>query len=177
MGVSTAVDTARVEAWTFDVDDRLTRLFDTHHRRLFLLARRLSGSHEEARDLVQETFLRIARRPGAALPTDAAGELAWLMRTTINLCHDQRRRRAVRVRHLASSPPPAHADSPEEQYVAGVAVWQALNGLDARRRAIVVLHEIDGESVEWIAKTLGIAPVTVRWHLARARRVLARILG
>src|SRR3954453_21700753 len=45
--------------------DRLARLFDAHHERLFRLARRLSSDREEARDLVQEAFLRAARSPRA----------------------------------------------------------------------------------------------------------------
>jgi len=176
MGAPAVIEIALAQAWTFDVDDRLARLFDAHHRRLFLLARRLSGSHDEARDLVQEAFLRAARG-GAALPEDAAGELAWLMRTLINLCHDRRRRESVRDRHRTSREHNAPADGPEPGYVARIAVERALSTLDARRRAIVVLHEIEGEPVAWIARSLGVTPVTVRWHLMRARRELARVLG
>ena len=176
MGVSTTVETALAGTWTIDVDDRLTRLFDTHHRRLFLLARRLSGSHDEARDLVQDAFLRIARN-GDTLPTDPEGELAWLMRTLINLCHDRRRRESVRDRHRARHAHDVPANGPEPGYVSRLAVERALSTLDARRRAIVVLHEIEGESVSWIARSLGVTPVTVRWHLMRARRELAKVLG
>src|SRR2546423_4860009 len=43
--------------------DRLGTLFDIHHTRLFRLARRLSRDADEARDLVQDTFLRAARSP------------------------------------------------------------------------------------------------------------------
>lgn len=39
--------------------DALVRLFDDYHQRLFRLARRLSTNHDEARDLVQETFVRV----------------------------------------------------------------------------------------------------------------------
>ena len=42
---------------------RLGTLFDAHHQRLYRLARRLSETPDEARDLVQETFLRAARSP------------------------------------------------------------------------------------------------------------------
>ena len=44
--------------------DRLGALFDAHHQRLYRLARRMSRSADEARDLVQDTFLRAARAPG-----------------------------------------------------------------------------------------------------------------
>ena len=50
---------------------RLGALFDAHHQRLFRLARRLSRSADDARDLVQETFLRAARRP-ASVPAGAS---------------------------------------------------------------------------------------------------------
>jgi hypothetical protein len=43
--------------------DRLGTLFDVHHQRLYRLARRMSRSAEEARDLVQDTFLRAVRAP------------------------------------------------------------------------------------------------------------------
>ena len=46
-----------------DPQIRLAALFDAHQPRLFRLARRLAGSGEDARDLVQETFLRAARSP------------------------------------------------------------------------------------------------------------------
>ncbi len=41
-----------------DPAERLGAMFDAHHQRLFRLARRLSPGPEEARDLVQGTFLR-----------------------------------------------------------------------------------------------------------------------
>ena len=43
--------------------DRLGPLFDAHHQRLYRLARRMCRNADEARDLVQDAFLRAARSP------------------------------------------------------------------------------------------------------------------
>jgi len=46
--------------------------------------------------------------------------------------------------------------------------------LAPRRRAIVILYELEGTAIGDIASLLGVSPVTVRWHLSRGRRELAR---
>ena len=48
---------------------------------------------------------------------------------------------------------------------------------DPRHRAIVVLSELDGMMPEAIAALLGVAVMTVRWHLSLARRELRRALA
>jgi len=155
---------------------RLASLFDTHHERLYRLARRLSGHADDARDLVQETFLRAARSP-ASVPVGAASEEAWLVRVLINICRDEWRRRAVRTRfdpiHAADSVARPASDQ-ETALVAHATVWRALCTLAPRRRAIIVLYELEGTAIPAIARLLGVSPVTVRWHLSLGRRELAR---
>jgi len=158
--------------------DRLARLFDAHHERLFRLARRLSSDREEARDLVQEAFLRAARQPGK-VPEGDQPEEAWLVRTLVNLCRDRFRRLVVRslaasqIRREERAPVSHH---PEEAAVARATVTAALARLSPRRRAVVVLHELEGVAVREVARLLGVAEVTVRWHLLAARRDLASLL-
>ena len=168
---ATMADRAEDEFGTRDVG----RLFDVHHARLYRLARRLSGSRDDALDLVQETFLRMVRA-GDRVPHGPSAEEAWLVRVLVNLARDGRRRFTVRTRHRAALVVSERHD-PESAYLARVAVQTALASLGGRRRAVVVLHEMEGESVERIGRLLGIAAVTVRWHLFRARRELARSLG
>lgn len=130
--------------------ERLARLFDGQHRRLFLLAVRLASDREEARDLV---------------------------RTLVNLCRDRWRRVAVRVRGravLESAGEPAV--DPEAAVVARATVHAALAALPPRRRAVIALCELEGQAVRDVARLLGIAEVTVRWHLLAARRELAHVL-
>lgn len=162
--------------------ERLAALFERHHARLFRLACRLTADREEARDLVQESFLRAARRADG-VPEGAASGEAWLVRTLVNLCRDHQRRLSVRSRArgllaaaaLAASEAPA-APGAESMVVAQATVRAALATLPARRRAVMVLHEIEELPVAGIARLLGIAAVTVRWHLLAARRQLAAAL-
>lgn len=152
--------------------DRLAELFDAHQRRLFHLALRLCSDREEARDLVQEAFLRAARQPESV-----AGE-AWLVRTLVNLCRDRYRRLAVRSRAKEELTREGRQERshPEEAQVAKATVQAALAHLSPRRRAAIVLHEIEGRPVRDVARLLGVTEVTVRWHLLAARRELAKML-
>ena len=56
------------------------------------------------------------------------------------------------------------------------AVWAALDLLHPRRRAIVILHELEGMRPAAIASLLGVSGMTVRWHLSMGRRDLRRLL-
>jgi RNA polymerase sigma-70 factor (ECF subfamily) len=156
---------------------RVGALFDAHHQRVFSLARRLSRSAEDARDLVQETFLRAARSP-QSIPEGASREEAWLVRVLINVCRDGWRQSAVRRRarehgHVDAGEPV----NPEPGLLARSMVRQALQALPPRRRAILILYELEDAPIPAIAKLLGVTPVTVRWHLSIGRREMARALG
>jgi len=157
--------------------ERLAALFDAHHDRLYTLARRMAADADAARDLVQDTFLRAARVP-QSVPQGHANEEAWLVRVLINIGRDQWRRAAVRKRHGAAAEPPVRAARDHEAaLVARTIVWRALDALPPRRRAVVVMHEIEGLTSAAIASLLGVSAITVRWHLAAGRRDLARVLA
>src|SRR5262245_36692894 len=159
-----------------DQAERLSALFEAHSNRLYRLARRLVPTADDALDLVQETFLRAARssRP---VPTGKANEEAWLVRVLVNARRDQWRKERVRRNHDSrfshATPEP---QDPETALLIRTTVWRALGQLRPRRRAILVMHELEGLPMAAIAALLGINAITVRWHLSRGRRELARIL-
>jgi RNA polymerase sigma-70 factor, ECF subfamily len=158
-----------------DAASRVGALFDAHHPRLYRLARRLTGSTEDARDLVQETFLRAARSP-PSVPEGASHEEAWLVRVLVNICRDRWRQVAVRRHHDPSLSFPTSSAHPESALIARSMVWQALEGLPPRRRAILVFYELEGKTIPAIARLLGVSAVTVRWHLSVGRREMATVL-
>jgi RNA polymerase sigma-70 factor (ECF subfamily) len=158
-----------------DTAERLGRLFDAHHIRLYGLARRMTRSAEEARDAVQDTFLRAARSP-QSVPEGMPHEEAWLVRVLVNVCRDGWRKQAVRKRNDLR-PEPIDRASTESAFVAKALVEQALQALAPRRRAILVMYELEGATIPTIAKLLGIRAVTVRWHLSVGRSEMARLIG
>jgi len=156
--------------------DRLAALFYAHHDRLYRLARRLAPSVDDALDLVQETFLKAARSP-ASVPSGLTSEEAWLVRVLINIRRDQWRKTAVRERHDREASHPTKVDAGQEAVlIARATVWRALDTLTPRRRAVVVMHELEGLTIPAIASLLGVSAITVRWHLSMGRRDLARVL-
>lgn len=160
-----------------DPAERVAALFDAHHQRLFRLARRLVRGADDASDVVQETFLRATRAP-QRIPAGFANEEAWLVRVLINVCKDGWRHAAVRTRAVVDGHVrPPGAVNPESGLLAHAMVWQALGVLPPRRRAILILYELDGSDIASIARLLGVSPVTVRWHLMMGRREMARALG
>lgn len=154
--------------------ERLASLFDAYYDRLYRLARRLAPSPNDALDLVQETFLKAARS-ARSIPRGPANEEAWLVRVLINIRRDQWRKMSVRDRlNTAASTATKH---PEPALVARATVWQALNILAPRRRAIFVMCELEGIAIPEIATLLGISAITVRWHLSMGRRALKQFLS
>ena len=170
--LATSLETARMDA-----PRRLEALFDAHHQRLYRLARRLSSNHDDARDLVQDTYVRAAQKL-TSVPVEPASEEAWLVRVLINLCRDRWRQRAVRQRPVpAEFSAPGMTPSGEAALIARTTIWRALDGLTPRRRAILVMCELEGQSIAAVANMLGVNAVTIRWHLSRGRRELARAIG
>jgi RNA polymerase sigma-70 factor (ECF subfamily) len=154
--------------WTEAVE----QLFDAHQSRLYTLALRLTWSSDEARDLVQDCFLRVIER--GRWPAEERAAERWLVRTLVNLCRDRARRSAVRRAFTASAL--AEARAPRNDPDSDLSVRAAVGALPMRQRAVIVLHELEGRSLEDVASLLGIAAVTARWHLHVARKALREAL-
>jgi RNA polymerase sigma-70 factor (ECF subfamily) len=101
-------DSATAErAWSPPSWDEIVR---EHSARVYRLAYRLSGNHQDAEDLTQETFLRVFRSLASYTPGTFEG---WLHRITTNLFLDQARRR-TRIRMEAMGEDAARVASPDD---------------------------------------------------------------
>lgn len=143
----------------------------------YTLALRLTGDEEDARDVVQETYLRAYRglrrfRGDSAFST-------WLYRITANCSSNQLRRR-VRHRHddLDDVPAPVERDPALDPVGRADAaelkdrIEEALLELPAKLRAVVILRDVYDLSHQAIAEELGITESAAKVRLHRARRKL-----
>jgi RNA polymerase sigma-70 factor (ECF subfamily) len=160
-------------------------LFAEHARGLWGLAYRLTGSAEDAEDIVQESFARLLERPpGAGTPVRA-----WLVRVATNLGIDALRRRRRRAYTGTWLPAPAEAaecdleqclasaqPDPETRYglleSASYAFLLALEALGPRQRAVLLLRDVLGCTAAEAAAALRTSEGNVRVLHLRARRAL-----
>lgn len=157
--------------------DAFEELVRCTYEDVFALAYRLTGTEEDACDVLQDAYLRAYRSIGA-FRGDAALS-TWLYRITAN-CASTHVSRRGRSRHdrLDDMPPlaDAHARSDPEA-MAGMAmersrVAAALATLPPRLRAVVVLRDIYDLPHDTIATELGITEATAKVRLHRARKKL-----
>jgi RNA polymerase sigma-70 factor, ECF subfamily len=154
-------------------------------RPIFALAYRVIGREEEARDVVQETFLRAFR--GIGNFRGQAKFSSWVYRIALNLCRDwiRRERRApilptpegVDVIELAAEQGPVESI---EDLVArremSRAVADLMTRLPEEQRTAIVLKEYHGMTFQEIADLQGVPLSTVKTRLYQGLNVLRRHL-
>lgn len=143
----------------------------------YTLALRLVGDEDDARDVVQEAYLRAFR--GLKRFRGDAQFTTWLYRITANCAATYLGKRA-RNRHdqlpddapLVDSGLRGDPEGNAAQQALRAELCQALADLPPRLRAVVVLRDIYDLPHEAIADELGISESAAKVRLHRARRKL-----
>ena len=157
--MATANDTRTV----VDDADVLDALYRAEYTGMVRLAFTLVGSNAEAEDLVQDSFVEVARRlheirkPGA-----------YLRSAVVSRCRSVLRRRRVMALH-PPEPPAGLASAAGE-------LWDVLGALPEDQRIAVVLKYYGGYRASEIAKILDVPGATVRSHLRRGLTALRKEL-
>jgi RNA polymerase sigma-70 factor (ECF subfamily) len=152
-------------------EEEFDGLFRAHFPRLFRYLDRLSGDADAARDLAQETFVRLLRR-GA--PPDRPE--AWLITVATNLWRNARatrnRRTAILDRSLTEESlidPATPLSDQVETGETGEKVRAAMRRLAEREQQLLLLMA-EGYHYREIAEVTGIQEASVGTLLARAKR-------
>lgn len=164
--------------------DAFESLVRKYQQRVYALCRRLTGAHQSADDLAQETFIKAYF---ALARFDTQWPLyPWLRRialnTGLNYLKARRRERPLDERTLGprKSLFSAPADDPEEQleraeFEAGFE--RAVASLPSDQRSVFVLRFHESMSYEEISRTLEVPVGTVMSRLNRARQRLKDLLA
>ena len=153
------------------------RLVEKYQRPLYVMLRRLVRQHEEADDLLQESFLRAFQH----LHEFEIGRpfYPWLYRIALNLALTALRRRKWLQPVESFELFPAEQADAETSAVAEefhAALERAIAKLPAEQRTILLLRTRENMSYQELGATLGLEPGTVMSRLARARDKLRKLM-
>ena len=158
--------------------DALGALVERHQGRVYRFCMKLCRDHADAEDVLQETFLALARtisdfRGDASLST-------WLYAVARSFCI-KKHRRLRPTTSLADAGgtdetdgPALSTDAPTPDAIlegreVELAVERALRSLEPEAREVLLLRDMEGCSAAEVADVLGISVAAVKSRLHRAR--------
>lgn len=146
-------------------------LVRTYQRMIHALCYRMTGSLDEAEDLVQETFLQAYQHLEGFRAESRFS--SWLYRIATNHCLNWRSRQARRRRAYEQWEPP---QSVPAKHQLSELVQESLMKLPAKQRAALVLTVYQGMNHAEAARALRCSEATTSWRVFAARRKLKRWL-
>jgi RNA polymerase sigma-70 factor, ECF subfamily len=162
-------------------------LVERHSRAVFRLAHRMTGSPQDAEDVVQETFLKAYRQLSRF--ESRANFSTWLHRIAVNCSIDLIRSRAHREAGHDTSDLEQFGAALESGDTAGQSperlmlstevqerINLAMNGLSKMERAAFVLRHFEGRSIDEISGALGLKTNAAKHSIFRAVRKMRTAL-
>lgn len=161
----------------------LRAVFEAEFSYVFASLRRLGVRDADLEDVTHDVFLVVHDKLGDFDPTRPLR--AWLFGIAFRVASDYRRRAHHRREVHDGEREPVDPSPPVEGRIADAErrhlLIEALEALDVDKRAVLVMHDIDGHTAPIIAAELGIPLNTVysRLRLARGevRAALAHLRG
>ena len=168
-------------------------LFDKYHRRAFAVAMGVVKNEDDARDAVQEAFVKVHKNIHKF--QGSSSFYTWLYRIVMNVSIDHVRRTSrrknldfdERALHeesavagdgaLIPSVTNANPGKAALRRELGGAIQAALQELPEHHRAVIVLREIEGMSYEEMAEALEVPKGTVMSRLFHARKKMQAALA
>jgi len=161
-------------------------LYDKYKIRLINFLYRYTGNYEVAKDITQETILKVVDRIDSY---DYKGAFSsWIFRIAINLSKDEFKKRKNKIeisinpmirpgeeeksliQTLASSDLSPDKIAQRREFEEGV--QRVISSLPFIYREVLILHELEGYSYKEIANIMNCSEKNVSIRLVRARKML-----
>lgn len=162
-------------------------LYRRFARNLYSMAYHMLGNHQDADEVLQETFIRVFKNITRLRSPEAF--TSWIYQITVNLCMDHRKMRTrARFQSLQNE------DEGASPFELATTKWvrnphqvlenkellgeitAAIDDLPEQQKAVIIMHEVEGLSKKIIAEVLSCSLVTVRTNLHHARKKLRKRL-
>lgn len=141
----------------------IEKIYDNYADMLYRIALTHTSSKEDALDVVQDVFVKYVSLNKNI--SDEGHLKAWLIRVTINRSHDLTRKNKVR----SYTPLEDVYELPNEENNIPEAVREMLSSLPEAHKDVIVLHYLEGFSVEETANILKLSVSATKMRLLRAR--------
>jgi RNA polymerase sigma-70 factor (ECF subfamily) len=168
------------------------QLVERHQRRAFAIALALVRDENDARELVQDAFLRVYKSIGSF--QGGSSFFTWLYRIITNLSIDLIRKPGRQTTDIddarldleesgdAAFPLLARVDGADPADVVrrseiAERLQHALEALPSYHRGVIVMREVEGLSYEEMAEAMGVSKGTIMSRLFHARQKLQKALA
>ena len=168
-------DATLVEAARRGDSEAFEALIEQTHKAVYGLVYRLVGNHDDAADVMQETYLRIWRSLRSYRGDAAFATWAYRIAANAAMTHLKRRGREAEPVDPADLAPLEQA-VPVEEPLDSEVLDRALAKLPTPMRTVLVMKDVYGFSLAEIAKQVGATEGAVKVRVFRARRRLAEEL-
>lgn len=152
------------------------RLYSLYVSAMYNTAMRMTGSREDAEDIIQESFVAAYRNLASFNYESSFG--AWLKRIVVNRSINLLKSRRVVLVPLENHESYLHTEEPISEEVVDIEkVKRGIKELPTGYRQIVTLYLIEGYDHKEIAEILGISTSTSKSQYHRAKRKLLQMLN
>jgi len=163
-------------------EDEFRKLVDVHMDSIYATAMRITTDEDDARDIVQETFMKVWEKRKSIKENKSIR--SYIMRIAINKCYDLIRKRKSRykanrvdytsvINEIADNNRPDYKLDNEEV----VSILKALvKGLSPKQRIAFTMVELEELSHDEIAEITGMSKTSIKSNLNHARKKMEKSL-
>lgn len=163
---------------------RIGKVLEDYGDTVYLVALNQTRSPTDAEDISQDVFMQLLN--SSATFADEQHLKAWLIRVTLNKCHDLYRHpwaKKVELMDTSDGTAPGtdllSTPDPSDAIIKKLAeneIWQAIGTLPEQLRAIVLLRYVENYSTKEIARIFNCPSATIRTRLRRALQEMKPLL-
>lgn len=150
----------------------LTEVYSLYADILFRIALTHTCNREDAEDACQDVFIKYVTENITF--KDREHEKAWLIRVLINHCRDLIRKHKVRSHLPLSELENVISDTDDRETY--FELTEALDGIPIKYKEVIILHYLEGLSIEECSVVLKASVSAIKMRLMRAKEMIRKIL-